>query len=238
MQSANKRTITVFGTKRNETPFVLMTFRKLPYVLRFVAWRKRQMNTLKAQRRETTEKAKRLRREGYVTGNLFGRQIEGSILLKIEKKEAERIMRECMKGSQIMLEVEGKEYDVLIKEMDYDAMTRSILEMDFQELVKGEKVHSVAEIILHNKDKVIEGALEQLLEEVAYKATPEHLVDKIDVDCSTLHLGDTITVGDLAIAKNKDVDVVTHLDSVVVTVLAPNNADIPSDEDAEETAAE
>lgn len=196
------------------------------------------MNTLKAQRRETTEKAKRLRREGYVTGNLFGRQIEGSILLKIEKKEAERIMRECMKGSQIMLEVEGKEYDVLIKEMDYDAMTRSILEMDFQELVKGEKVHSVAEIILHNKDKVIEGALEQLLEEVAYKATPEHLVDKIDVDCSTLHLGDTITVGDLAIAKNKDVDVVTHLDSIVVTVLAPNNADIPSDEDAEETAAE
>lgn len=194
------------------------------------------MNTLKAQRRETTEKAKRLRREGYVTGNLFGRQIEGSILLKIEKKEAERIMRECMKGTQIMLEVEGKEYDVLIKEMDYDAMTRSILEMDFQELVKGEKVHSVAEIVLHNKDKVIEGALEQLLEEVAYKATPEHLVDKIDVDCSTLHLGDTITVGDLAIAKNKDVDVVTHLDSVVVTVLAPNNADIPSDEDAEETA--
>ena len=196
------------------------------------------MNTIKAQRRETTEKAKRLRREGYVTGNLFGRQIEGSILLKIEKKEAERIMRECMKGSQIMLEVEGKEYDVLIKEMDYDAMTRSILEMDFQELVKGEKVHSVAEIILHNKDKVIEGALEQLLEEVAYKATPEHLVDKIDVDCSTLHLGDTITVGDLAIAKNKDVDVVTHLDSIVVTVLAPNNADIPSDEDAEEAAAE
>ena len=196
------------------------------------------MNTLKAQRRETTEKAKKLRREGYVTGNLFGRQIEGSILLKIEKKEVERIMRECMKGSQIMLEVEGKEYDVLIKEMDYDAMTRSILEMDFQELVKGEKVHSVAEIVLHNKDKVIEGALEQLLEEVAYKATPEHLVDKIDVDCSTLHLGDTITVGDLAIAKNKDVDVVTHLDSVVVTVLAPNNADIPEDADAEEAAAE
>ena len=147
------------------------------------------MNTLKAQRRETTEKAKRLRREGYVTGNLFGKQIEGSVLLKIEKKEAERIMRECMKGSQIMLDVEGKEYDVLIKEMDYDSMKRSIVEMDFQALVKGEKVHSVAEIVLHNKDKVIEGALEQLLEEVSYKATPEHLVDKIDVDCATLHLG-------------------------------------------------
>ena len=122
------------------------------------------MNTLKAQKRDMATKAKRLRREGFVTGNLFGKQIEGSILLKIEKKEAERIQRECMKGSQIMLDVEGKSYDVLIKEMDYDPMKRVILEMDFQELVKGEKVHSVAEIVLHNKDKEVEGVLEQSLE--------------------------------------------------------------------------
>lgn len=62
-------------------------------------------------------------------------------------------MRECMKGSQIMLDVEGKEYDVLIKEMDYDSMKRSIVEMDFQALVKGEKVHSVAEIVLITRIK-------------------------------------------------------------------------------------
>ena len=30
-------------------------------------------------------KAKKLRREGYVTGNLFGREINGSIPVKIEK---------------------------------------------------------------------------------------------------------------------------------------------------------
>ena len=195
------------------------------------------MNTLKAQRRETTEKAKRLRREGYVTGNLFGKQIEGSVLLKIEKKEAERIMRECMKGSQIMLDVEGKEYDVLIKEMDYDSMKRSIVEMDFQALVKGEKVHSVAEIVLHNKDKVLEGALEQLLEEVSYKATPEHLVDKIDVDCATLHLGDTITVGDLDIAKNPAIDLHTSPEATVATVLEVHNA-VADDADAEDETAE
>ena len=135
-----------------------------------------------------------------------------------------------------MLDLDGQSYDVLIKEMDYDPAKNMLMEIDFQALVSNEKVHSVAEIVLHNKDKVLEGALEQLLEEVSYKATPEHLVDKIDVDCATLHLGDTITVGDLDIAKNKDVEVMTHLDSVVVTVLAPNNADIPSDEDAEETA--
>ena len=58
------------------------------------------MTTLKVQRRNMETKAKKLRREGYVTGNLFGKEIEGSIPLQIEKQEAERIERECMKGSQ------------------------------------------------------------------------------------------------------------------------------------------
>ena len=34
------------------------------------------MNTLKAEKRSMDVKAKRLRREGYVTGNVFGREIE------------------------------------------------------------------------------------------------------------------------------------------------------------------
>ena len=140
------------------------------------------MTTLKVQRRNMETKAKKLRREGYVTGNLFGKEIEGSIPLQIEKQEAERIERECMKGSQLYLELDGKTYDVLIKEMDYRPMDHQILEMDFQALVKGEKVHSVAEVILLNKEKVTEGVLEQLLEEIAYKATPEELVEKVEID--------------------------------------------------------
>jgi len=121
------------------------------------------MNTLQVQKRNMETKAKRLRREGYVTGNLFGKEINGSIPLTIEKKEAERIQRDCFKGSQLSIELDGKKYPVLLKEIEYNPMKRQILEMDFQALVKGEKVHSVAEIVLHNKDKVISGILEQLL---------------------------------------------------------------------------
>lgn len=193
------------------------------------------MNTLKAQKRDMETKAKKLRREGYVTGNLFGKEIEGSILLKIEKREAERIQRECMKGSQIMLDVEGKKYDVLIKELDYDPLKRAIIEMDFQALVSGEKVHSVAEIVLHNKEKVMEGVLEQMLEEISYKALPEDLVDKIDIDCSDLRLGDSIKVSDLDLAKNKNVDIQTHLDATIVSVIASHNG--TEDEDADEDGA-
>ena len=180
-------------------------------------------------------KAKKLRREGYVTGNLFGKEIEGSIPLQIEKQEAERIERECMKGSQLYLELDGKTYDVLIKEMDYRPMDHQILVMDFQALVKGEKVHSVAEVILLNKEKVTEGVLEQLLEEIAYKATPEELVEKVEIDCATLRLGDTLKVADLDIAKNDKIDLQTDRDAPIVSILASNN-EVPEDE--EESAEE
>ena len=43
------------------------------------------MNTLKAEKRSMDVKAKRLRREGYVTGNVFGREIEGSIPVKMSE---------------------------------------------------------------------------------------------------------------------------------------------------------
>ena len=90
-------------------------------------------------------KAKKLRREGYVTGNLFGREIEGSLPIQMTKKAVDQLLKTDNKGSQVMLEVDGKTYDALIKEVDYNAMANRVDEIDFQALVSTEKVHSVAE---------------------------------------------------------------------------------------------
>ena len=193
------------------------------------------MDTLKAEKRSMETKAKRLRREGYVTGNVFGHDIEGSIPVKITKAEADRLLKKKKKGSQIMLDLEGQQYDVLIKEIDFNTLKGQAIEMDFQALVKGEKVHSVAEIVLHNKEMVVGGVVDQLLTEIAYKAEPSALVEKVIVDCSTLKLGDTLKVADLDIAKDKDIDITTHMDAPVVSVIAPRNAEIPETEE-EETA--
>lgn len=191
------------------------------------------MTTFKVQKREMDKKARQVRREGFVTGNLFGKNIDGSIPLVLERKEAEKIQRECLKGSQLYLELDGKKYDVLLKELDYDSMKNQILEIDFQALVKGEKVHTVAEIVLQHKDKVAAGLVEQLLTEISYKAVPEAIIDKIDVDCSKLRLGDTLTVADLDIAKNKDIEIMTHMDTPVVSVITPKGNE-PEEETAEE----
>ena len=196
------------------------------------------MNTLKAEKRSKDVNAKRLRREGYVTGNVFGREIEGSIPVKMVKSDVEKLLKTDHKGSQIMLEVEGQTYDALIKEVDFNPLAGRVDEIDFQALVSNEKVHSVAEVVIVNHDKVADGVLQENLEEVSYKAYPSALVDKVEVDVAGMKVGDTIRVKDLAIYKDADIDVKTDPEAVVVTVVAVHNGAVPETETPEETEEE
>lgn len=192
------------------------------------------MNTLKAEKRSKEMKAKRLRREGYVTGNVFGREIEGSIPVKMLKADVERLLKTDNKGSQIMLDVEGTTYDALIKEVDFNPLAGRVDEIDFQALVQNEKVHSVAEVVLVNHDKVLEGVIQQNITEIAYTAYPSALVDKVKIDVGNMRVGDAIYVKDLDIASDKNVDLKTDPEAVVVMVTAVHAKEVPDEESTEE----
>ena len=180
------------------------------------------MNTLKAETRNMSIKAKALRKEGFVTGCIFGRE------LKMEKGEVERLLKSEGKGGRVLLQLEGKTYDALIKEVDYNPLKGFVEEIDFQALVSSEKVHSSAEIHLINESKL--GIPQQMLHEINYKALPASLVEKIELDVGDLKVGDTIRVKDLEIAKDQNIDLMTDLDSTVVTVTEPRvNADVTSE---------
>ena len=194
------------------------------------------MDTLIAAKRDLTTKAKRLRREGFVTGNIFGKEIEGSIPVKMEKAEVDKLLKTKNKGSQIVLDVDGQKMHVLIKEVDYNTLKKQVDEVDFQALVSGEKVHSVAEVVLLNHEMVMEGVLEPVLTEIAYKAVPEALVEKVEIDVANMKPGESVKVKDLPIASNKDIDLMTDLEMTVVTVLEAHNAAV--DDTEEETVEE
>ena len=144
-------------------------------------------------------------------------------------------MKTNNKGSQILLDVDGQKYDVLIKEVDFNPMAGRVDELDFQALVSNEKVHSVAEIVLVNHDKIQTGVLQENLTEIAYRAYPSSLVDKVKVDVGEMKIGDVIYVKDLPIAEDKDIDLKTDPESVVVMLNAVHSKGVPeSEEDTEE----
>ncbi len=195
------------------------------------------MNTLKAEKRSMDIKAKKLRREGFVTGNVFGREMKESIPVKMDKSEVDRLLKTSSKGSKILLNLDGKDISVLIKDVAYNPLAGRVDEIDFQALVSNEKVHSVAEIQLVNHEKVASGIVEQLLEEISYRALPAALVEKVLVDIGDMKPGDTIRVRDLDIAKDTDVDLQTDLEATVVTVTEVHGV-VETDTEAGETTAE
>ncbi len=189
------------------------------------------------------EEAKKLVKEAglegktlQLTGNIFGKEIEGSIPVKMEKAEVDKLLKTKNKGSQIVLDVDGQKMHVLIKEVDYNTLKKQVDEVDFQALVSGEKVHSVAEVVLLNHEMVMEGVLEPVLTEIAYKAVPEALVEKVEIDVANMKPGESVKVKDLPIASNKDIDLMTDLEMTVVTVLEAHNAAV--DDTEEETVEE
>ena len=185
------------------------------------------MNTLKAEKRDLAVKAKRLRREGYVTGNIFGREVKGSIPIKIERKDVDRLLKTDNKGSQIMLDVEGTMYDVLIKDVEFNPLAGKVDEIDFQALVSNEEVHSTAEVILLNHEKIVEGVLQLEMEEVAYKALPAALVDKVKIDVAEMKIGDAVKVKDLPLASAAGITLISDPEAVVVRVTPVRGGEVP-----------
>lgn len=193
------------------------------------------MNTLKAEKRNMAVKARKLRREGYVVGNVFGKELKDSIPVMMNKKDVEKLLKTDHKGSQIMLEVDGQSYDVLIKNVDFNPMAGRIDSIEFQALVSDEMVHSVAEVILMNHDKVAEGVVQVELSEIAYKALPAALVDHVQIDVGSMKIGDVIRVKDLDISLNTDISIKNDPETIVVAVTAVHNAAVPEPEADGET---
>ena len=197
------------------------------------------MDTLQAELRDMSVKSQKLKREGYVPGTLFGHAIEGTVGLKIEAKELERVLKDNKKGSRLTLMAGGKSYNVLVKDYQYNAMKRRYEQIDLQALVSGEMIQSVAKVEILNRDDVKEGVLQQELEEIHYSALPEDLVDKVEIDASGLKLEEKICVGDLEMAKNPKIHLHTDPASIIVVVARlhkTEEAEAPAEESGETPA--
>jgi large subunit ribosomal protein L25 len=89
------------------------------------------MRVLKASKRKVTRnKARTLLKEGKIPAVLYGPGIE-NLNLEVEEREIEKILREKNKNSAIVLKIENKEYQVLIKEVQREPIEGKIIHIDF-----------------------------------------------------------------------------------------------------------
>ncbi len=193
------------------------------------------MMTLAAEKRDPEVKAKKLRREGYSTGVLYGREMKENVSLKYTEKDALNFIKKAKEGAQTMLDISGEKVDALVKNIDYDPLSKKILALDFQALVAGEVVAATVPVTFVNEE-VVQGVFEPEITEIHYKADPAHLLDPIEIDLAKLPQGTrTLYVKDLKL-EEKGVTVTTTADSQLFHIGEYTKAE-EEDEKAEETPA-
>lgn len=195
------------------------------------------MTTLKTTKRNPEVKAKKLRRDGFATGVLYGREMDENIPLQFSAVDASRFIKSHKEGSQVILDFGDTKTSAIVKNIDYDAMKRQVMALDFQALVAGEAISTTVPVKLENEGAV-QGFVDQELTEIHYKADPAHLLEPIEIDLTKFYTGDALYVKDLGL-EEKGAQLITPADSLIFHIADhAKNMEIAEDETADEEAAE
>lgn len=195
------------------------------------------MTTLKTTKRNPEVKAKKLRRDGFATGVLYGREMDENIPLQFSAVDASRFIKSHKEGSQVILDFGDTKTSAIVKNIDYDAIKRQVMALDFQALVAGEAISTTVPVKLENEGAV-QGFVDQELTEIHYKADPAHLLEPIEIDLTKFHTGDALYVKDLGL-EEKGAQLITPADSLIFHIADhAKNMEIAEDETADEEAAE
>ncbi|RKD26938.1 large subunit ribosomal protein L25 [Caminicella sporogenes DSM 14501] len=174
-----------------------------------------------AEIRENVKKkgAKKLRKEGYVPAIIYGNNIENKNI-KLKKNDVERILNHYEVGSSVELNIGDTKTSVIIRDIQRHITKQNIIHIDFQELVKGEKVRVKIPIHIVNKTAVESSTsvVQEQLNEIEIQTIPKYLPQVVEVDAEILKTADAIKVSDLDIYKNENIEVLTEPNQIIAVL--------------------
>ena len=170
-------------------------------------------------------KVKKLRKEGIIPANVFGKKVK-SLAVQVSRKDLETAFAKSGETGLIQLRVgkEDKSRPVLMANLQRNPVTHDLLHVDFHEVDLTQKVTVAVPIEISGESPAVKekgAVLITLLDEVKVEALPTDLPEKIAVDIGILsNFGDSITVKDLPIDRVK-VKVLVDEDEAVFMVQQP-----------------
>lgn len=167
-----------------------------------------------------------LRAQGKTPAVVYGFETE-PVNITVDRNAAEKLYREAGESSVIDLKVGGKEYNVLIQDIQRDVLTGFIIHVDFRSLDMTKTVETTISLIFVGEAPAVKemgGTLVTASEEIEVRALPSKLVHEIEVNISSLKtFDDAIRVGDLEIPEG--IEVLTSAQATIASVTSPRTAE-------------
>ncbi len=192
------------------------------------------------------KKVKRLRREGIIPANVYGRALD-SVAIQVVRDDLVRVVRSAGRNEIIYLRLDGEEpRPTFVRQIQRNPVTDAILHVDFYQISLAEKVRIEVPLALVGTapaEQTHGGTLLHSLDSITVEGLPTDIPSVIEVEVSGLEEIDaSIHVGELSVP-----DQVTVLSDpeVVVAKIAPPHVEkeveeevVEGEEAAEEAAEE
>ncbi len=198
-------------------------------------------------------KIKKLRSQGLLPANLFGKNIK-SQALSVVAKDFYQMYKAAGETGVIRLQIKDDKLDhpTLIGNIQTDPITKKVLHIDFRQVDLKEKLKAMVPVKLVGEAPVVmQGALIYALkDEVEIEALPTDIPEHLEIDITKLvNIGDSLTAAEIQVDFKK-VTLLTPKTEVMVKAEAPKEEveeakpeaeaepETPAEEKVEETKAD
>lgn len=194
---------------------------------------------IKAEERKILgRKVKKLRREGIVPGNIFGKKIKSqSISLNI--KDFLEVFNEAGETSVVEVLLGKDVRNTLIHNVQYDPVSDEPVHVDFLQVDLKQKVKSMVPVEILGEspaEKQGIGTIVQYIDEIEIEALPTEIPDSFEIDVSKLeNVDDQILISDINPEKTT---ILEEKDKIVVKVEEVKKEEEPEPQIAAEPLAE
>lgn len=185
--------------------------------------------------------ARKLRREGFVPGVLYG----GDLVLPValDPKDVHKILgSKAGENAIFKLVVEGQKAEdrnVILRELQYDVVKGHLIHADLYEISMFEELEVDVPIELEGVPAGADegGVLTHPCIEVRVKCLPDRIPDRFVLDVSALEIGDSLHISNLTVPEG--VTILDDPDTTVVNVAPPRIEEevvVAEEEELEEEA--
>jgi large subunit ribosomal protein L25 len=193
-----------------------------------------------AQVRDTSVKAKVLRRENLIPVEYYGNGVE-NLSLQLDYQTFRRLYREAGDNTVIDLKVEGKgDKKVLVHGVEYHPVTDDFIHVDLINVDMNVEVTAHVHISLEGQApavKELAGVLTQSLDAIEIKCLPGDLIHGVTVSIDSLvDFHSAIHVSDITLPDN--ITLLTDPKLTVATVSAPRDEEPEEVEEVDVAAVE
>lgn len=168
----------------------------------------REALTVKRRPLTGTRPVRRLRREGFIPGVVYGREIDPLAIMVNQRELLKLLHSKAGEHALVTLRLEDGapwEKPAIVQAVQQDPVGGHVVHVDFHVIVLTERLKVKVPLVLKGEPVGVKqegGILEHFLRDVEVECLPTEIPASVEYDVSAMKTGDTVHVRDLAPPKN------------------------------------